>query len=293
MKESFIKYIQYEKRYSPHTVLAYQNDLDQFQAYLSKTYEISDIAEVNHTVIRSWIVSLMEQKITPRSINRKITTLKTYYKFLIREGVVEQNPMLKILSPKTSKRLPVFVEKGAMDHLLDQIEFADDYIGLRDKFILELFYATGMRLAELVSLKVTSIDLFNNNLKVLGKRNKERIIPFSNPMKGLITKYLELKKSDDLLKDSEYLFLNKAGKQISREQVQAMVKKYLSMVTTIDKKSPHVLRHTFATNMLNNGAEINSVKEILGHSSLAATQVYTHNTIEKLKNIHKQAHPKA
>lgn len=293
MKESFIKYIQFEKRYSPHTVIAYKNDLEQFYLFISKTYEVSEITEVNHIIIRSWIVSLMEEKITPRSINRKITTLKTYYKFLIREGVVEQNPMLKILSPKTSKRLPVFVDKGAMDHLLDQVEFADDYLGLRDKFILELFYATGIRLAELVSLKVTSIDLFNNNLKVLGKRNKERIIPFSNPMKGIITRYLEVKKGDDLLKNSEYLFLNKTGKQISREQVQVLVKKYLTMVTTIEKKSPHVLRHTFATNMLNNGAEINSVKELLGHSSLAATQVYTHNTIEKLKNIHKQAHPKA
>ncbi len=293
MKESFIKYIQYEKRYSSHTITAYQNDLKQFYDFLAKTHEVTDIADVNHIFIRSWIVSLMDQKITPRSINRKITTLKTYYKFLLREGVIEQNPMLKILSPKTSKRLPVFVDKGTMNHLLDHVEFGDHYIGLRDKFILELFYATGMRLSELVCLKVTSIDLFNNNLKVMGKRNKERIIPFSIPMKSLITKYLSAKKSDELLKQSEYLFLNKSGKQISREQVQVLVKKYLTMVTTLDKKSPHVLRHTFATNMLNNGAEINSVKEILGHASLAATQVYTHNTIEKLKNIHKQAHPKA
>jgi integrase/recombinase XerC len=293
MKESFIKYIQYEKRYSSHTVTAYQNDLNQFYDFLAKTYDVKDIAEVNHLYIRSWIVSLMESKITPRSINRKITTLKTYYKFLLREGIVEQNPMIKILSPKTSKRLPVFVDKGTMDHLLDHVEFGEDFMGLRDKFILELFYATGMRLAELVGLKVNSIDLFNNNLKVLGKRNKERIIPFSVPMKSLIIKYLELKKGDDLMKQTDYLFLNKYGKQISREQVQVLVKKYLSMVTTLDKKSPHVLRHSFATNMLNNGAEINSVKELLGHASLAATQVYTHNTIEKLKNIHKQAHPKA
>ncbi len=293
MTESFIKYIQYEKRYSPHTITAYQNDLKQFYDFILEAYEVSEITDVNHIFIRSWIVSLMEQKITPRSINRKITTLKTYYKFLLREGIVEANPMQKILSPKTSKRLPVFVDKSTMNHLLDDVQFGDDYIGLRDQFIIELFYATGMRLAELVGMKDSSIDLFNNNLKVLGKRNKERIIPFSNPMKGLIVKYLEVKKSDEVMKQSDYLFLNKEGKQISREQVQKLVKKYLTMVTTIDKKSPHVLRHSFATNMLNNGAEINSVKELLGHSSLAATQVYTHNTIDKLKNIHKQAHPKA
>jgi len=293
MKESFLKYLQYEKRCSPNTVTAYANDLKQFYDYLSETYEISDIKEVNHSFIRSWIISMMEKSITPRSINRKITTLKTYYKFLLREGVITQNPMLKIQSPKTSKRLPVFVDKTNMDQLLDHIEFSEDYTGRRDKFIIELFYVTGMRLAELVNLKVDSLDLYNNSLKVLGKRNKERIIPFSHSMKDLILKYIESRNSIKNSKNSDYLFLSKKGVQIKRKMVQSLVKKYLGMVSTIDKKSPHVLRHSFATNMLNNGADINSVKEILGHASLAATQVYTHNTIEKLKNIYKQAHPKA
>lgn len=293
MRESFFKYIQFEKRYSPHTLTAYQNDLDQFYIYLSENFQIEEIVDVSHIFIRSWIVNLMEQKITPRSINRKITTLKTYFKFLLREGIIKTNPMLKIQSPKTSKRLPVFVDKYNMDKLLDTIEFGNDYIGLRDHFIIELFYATGMRLAELVSLKVDSIDLYNNNIKVLGKRNKERIIPFSVPMKDVINKYLEARKNDENHQHTDYLFLSNKGKQISRRVVQSLVKKYLAMITTHDKKSPHVLRHSFATNMLNNGAEINSVKELLGHSSLAATQVYTHNTIEKLKNIHKQAHPRA
>jgi integrase/recombinase XerC len=293
MKESFLKYLQYEKRCSPHTVKAYGIDLEQFYNFLLETYEVSDIKEVNHSFIRSWIISMMEESITPRSINRKITTLKTYYKFLLREGVITQNPMLKIQSPKTSKRLPVFVDKTNMDQLLDHIEFTEDYTGRRDKFIIELFYVTGMRLAELVNLKVESLDLYNNSLKVLGKRNKERIIPFSHTMKDLIIKYIESRNSIENSKNSDYLFLTPKGIQIKRKMVQTLVKKYLGMVSTIDKKSPHVLRHSFATNMLNNGADINSVKEILGHASLAATQVYTHNTIEKLKNIYKQAHPKA
>jgi integrase/recombinase XerC len=293
MKESFLKYLQYEKRCSPHTMTAYGNDLVQFYNFLSETYEIADITEVNHSLIRSWIISMMEKGITPRSINRKITTLKTYYKFLLRESIVTKNPMLKIQSPKTSKRLPVFVDKTNMDQLLDHIEFTEDYTGKRDKFIIELFYVTGMRLAELVNLKLNSLDLYNNSLKVLGKRNKERIIPFSHTMKDLITTYIEARNGIENSKNSDYLFLTPKGVQIKRKMVQSLVKKYLSMVSTIDKKSPHVLRHSFATNMLNNGADINSVKEILGHSSLAATQVYTHNTIEKLKNIYKQAHPKA
>src|ERR1035438_668825 len=205
MKESFLKYLQYEKRCSPHTVIAYGNDLKQFYEYLEETYEITDIKDVNHSFIRSWIISLMEKAITPRSINRKITTLKTYYKFLLRERVLTQNPMLKIQSPKTSKRLPVFVDKANMDQLLDHIEFGEDYIGRRDKFIIELFYVTGMRLAELVNLKVESLDLYNNSLKVLGKRNKERIIPFSHTMKDIILKYIESRNSVENSKNSDFL----------------------------------------------------------------------------------------
>jgi integrase/recombinase XerC len=288
-QDSFIEYLQFEKRLSGHTLVAYSNDLSQFFKYLQSTYEIKNISEVNHTVVRSWIVSLMEQKITPRSVNRKITTLKTYYKYLLRQGVVTESPMIKILSPKTSKRLPVFVEKDKMDVLIDNIEFGDDFEGTRNKLIIELFYATGIRLSELINLKQTNVDINSSQLKVLGKRNKERIVPFGHELKRSIEHYFELK----IASDAEELFVTKSGKKLYEKFVYRLVNNYLSQVTTIDKKSPHVLRHTFATHMLNNGADLNSIKELLGHANLSATQIYTHNTVEKLKNIHKQAHPKA
>ncbi len=290
-RDSFLQYLQYEKRFSNHTLLAYSTDLNQFYSYLQLTYEIKELAEINHTVVRSWIVSMMEQKISPRSVNRKITTLKTFYKFLLRQNLVTENPMLKIQSPKTSKRLPMFVEKQKMDMLLDNdnVGFAEDEEGLRNKLMIELFYATGMRLSELINLKQQDVDLAACQLKVLGKRNKERIIPFGHELKSKIEEYLEIRKTTN----SEYLLTGKGGKKMYEKLVYRIVNKYLSVVTTTDKKSPHVLRHTFATHMLNNGADLNAIKELLGHASLSATQVYTHNTVEKLKNIHKQAHPKA
>jgi integrase/recombinase XerC len=288
-RDSFVEYLQFEKRFSPHTLVAYQTDLSQFIDYLEHTYEIKTIEEVNHSLIRSWIVDLMNHKISPRSVNRKITTLKTFYKFLLRQKIVIENPMLKIQSPKTSKRLPVFVEKEKMDTLLDTIEFGGDGAGLRNKLIIELFYATGMRLSELINLKESDVDLYANQVKVLGKRNKERIIPFAAELKNLIKKYMDSKPESSI----DLLFLSDKGKKMSEKFVYTSVKMYLSQVTTIDKKSPHVLRHTFATHMLNNGADLNAIKDLLGHANLSATQVYTHNTVEKLKNIHKQAHPKA
>jgi integrase/recombinase XerC len=288
-RDSFVEYLQFEKRFSPHTLVAYQTDLSQFIDYLEHTYEIKTIEEINHSLIRSWIVDLMNHKISPRSVNRKITTLKTFYKFLLRQKIVIENPMLKIQSPKTSKRLPVFVEKEKMDTLLDTIEFGEDAVGLRNKLIIELFYATGMRLSELINLKESDVDLYANQVKVLGKRNKERIIPFAAELKNLIKNYMDSKPESSL----DLLFLSDKGKKMSEKFVYTSVKMYLSQVTTIDKKSPHVLRHTFATHMLNNGADLNAIKDLLGHANLSATQVYTHNTVEKLKNIHKQAHPKA
>ncbi len=288
-KESFIQYLQFEKRLSKHTLVAYSNDVVQFFKYLETTYEIKTIDEINHTIVRSWIVSLMEKDITPRSVNRKITTLKTLYKYLIRQGIVTDNPMLKILSPKTSKRLPVFVEKDKMDMLLDVVDFGEDEDGVRNKLIIELFYATGMRLSELINLKQADINMFELQMKVLGKRNKERIIPFNREIKNTIEIYISTKKEQP----NVFLFEGKKGKKLNPETVYAVVKSYLSQVTTIDKRSPHVLRHTFATHMLNNGADLNAIKELLGHVNLQATQIYTHNTVEKLKNIHKQAHPKA
>lgn len=288
-RESFIQYLQFEKRFSNHTVLAYSTDLTQFYDYIETAYQISDLGEINHTLVRSWIVSMMEQKISSRSINRKITTLKTFYKYLLRQGIVKENPMLKVQAPKTSKRLPVFVEKDKMDQLLDTVSFEDDPEAERNRLIIELFYATGMRLSELIGLKQANVDLSRGQLKVLGKRNKERIIPFGDELGGKLKAYLEGNNSAE----DEYFFTGKSGKKLPEKLVYTIVKKYLSMVTTIDKKSPHVLRHTFATHMLNNGADLNAIKELLGHANLSATQIYTHNTVEKLKNIHKQAHPKA
>jgi len=288
-RNSFLEYLRYEKRSSNHTLLAYTNDLDQFFKYLDTTYQVKNISEINHIIIRSWVVNLMEQKITPRSVNRKITTLKTFYKYLLRQKEVTENPMLKIQSPKTSKRLPVFVEKDKMDILLDNTDYGDNFEGQRNKLIIELFYATGMRLSELINLKDGNINMSKSQLKVLGKRNKERIIPFNDELKELLKRYLKIKPAAN----EGYLLVNLKGGKLYEKLAYRVVNRYLSGVTTIDKKSPHVLRHTFATHMLNNGADLNAIKELLGHANLSATQVYTHNTVEKLKNIHKQAHPKA
>jgi integrase/recombinase XerC len=289
VREGFIQYIQYEKRYSPHTVIAYRNDLDQFFGYLSARYGIAEAAEVTHPMVRSWLVELMEEGITPRSVNRKITTLKSFFRYLVRNGAIGVNPMSKVVSPKVSKRLPSFVEKEKMDLVFTEVDFGEGYPGLRDRVILELFYATGMRLSELVNLKDTDIDLGNETIKVLGKRNKERLIPFGHSVKEMFVLYLAEKQRFD----SAYLFLTDKGKQIYPRMVHRIVTGILARVTTLDKKSPHVLRHTFATHLLNNGAELNAVKELLGHANLSATQVYTHNTIEKLKKVYKQAHPRA
>jgi integrase/recombinase XerC len=298
----FIDYIQYEKRYSPHTVSAYRNDLDQFFSYLSTQYNITDIRDVTHPMIRSWLVLMMQEKISPRSVNRKLTTLKSFYKFLQREGKVSINPMRKIISPKTSKKLPSFVEREKMEMLFEEVNFGEGFPARRDRLILEILYATGMRLSELINLKETDIDFHSSTIKVLGKRNKERLIPFSNKFAGLLKTYLnekkswlernEVKRSPGNL-DEVWLLVTDSCKKAYPRFIYRAVTKYLSQVTTLQKISPHVLRHTFATHLLNNGAELNAVKELLGHASLSATQVYTHNTIEKLKTIYKQAHPKA
>jgi integrase/recombinase XerC len=289
--EKFVEFLRYEKRASPHTVLSYRNDLDQLAAYLQSAYAVTDVAEVNHSLIRSWIVELMEEKTGSRTVNRKITALKSYFRFLMREKRLAINPMLKIQSPKTSKRLPVFVEKQGMDKLLEEIEFEPGFEGARDKLILEMFYGTGMRLAELTNLKPRDIDLNKMTVKVLGKRNKERIIPFHQTLKDSIRAFLSLREKEGY-GNVEFFFCKKQ-KKLSPKFVYSKVRSYLSRVTTVNKKSPHVLRHTFATHMLNNGADLNAIKELLGHASLSATQVYTHNTIEKLKSIHKKAHPRA
>ena len=242
-------------------------------------------------MIRSWLVYLMECNIEARSVNRKLSTLKSFYKFLLREGELVENPMRKITPPKTSKRLPVFVEKDKMDILFDQIDFGEGYQGIRDRTILGMFYATGMRLSELVNLKETDLDFHHDTIKVLGKRNKERLIPFSKKFEVLLKQYLSCKKNT--FGEVNDLFLTDNGDKVYSKLIYLIVTRHLGTVTTLEKKSPHILRHTFATHLLNNGAELNAVKELLGHANLAATQIYTHNTIDKLKRIYKQAHPKA
>ena len=289
---SFHSYIEYERRYSRHTLEAYGHDLEQFGTYLKAEYGKEEVELASHLEIRSWIVQMMEQQITPRSINRKLSTLKSFFKFLIRKGIVKKSPLSKVLAPKTSKRLPVFVEKSGIERLLTDIEFPDSFEGARDKMILDLFYGTGMRRSELNNLRETDIDSYNAQIKVLGKGNKERIIPIQPQLRTALKEYIDL-KNQSAAHPSVYLFINKEGKLLNPSNIYQIVKKYLNLVTTIDKKSPHVLRHTYATHLMNNGADINAVKELLGHASLAATQVYTHNTIDKLKNIYKQAHPKA
>lgn len=293
--ERFLRHIQYEKRYSAHTVTAYREDIRQFFAFLKTQFEIADLALVSHSFIRSWIVSLMDVGITTRAVNRKISALRSFFRFLMREKIITQNPLLKVVAPKNGKKLPVFVDQANMDLLFNHVAVETDFIGIRDRMILELFYATGMRLSELINLQLNDLNIYNQNVKVLGKRNKERIIPLTNQLLEPLKRYIYERNlfMNEQEETNNILFVSNKGKKLTPKAIYLMVKKYLSKVTTIQKRSPHILRHTFATHLLNNGADINVIKEILGHSSLAATQVYTHNTIEKLKEAHRLAHPKA
>ncbi|MCX6265758.1 MAG: tyrosine-type recombinase/integrase [Bacteroidetes bacterium] len=287
----FFLYLQYEKRYSSHTVTAYRIDLDQFFDYLSHQYNITDLPDVTVPMVRSWLADMMERGIGARSITRKLTTLRSFYKYIQREGIITISPMKKIMAPKLSTRLPVFIEQDKMQIVLDDVDFGVGYPGIRNKLILELFYATGMRLAELVNLTESDLDFHHDTIKVLGKRNKERLIPFSNKLDTLMKSYLVEKRNS--FGEINNLFLTDKGNPIYPRMVYRIVTSYLGHVTTLKKKSPHVMRHTFATHLLNNGAELNAVKELLGHANLSATQIYTHNTIDNLKRIYKQAHPKA
>lgn len=292
-RESFIRYLEFEKRYSPHTLKAYKKDLDQFFTFVKFIYEFVDVDKIKHTHIRAWIVDLMEDERSAKSINRKLSTLKTYFKFLMKRGVIKKNPMLKVIAPKVGKKLPVTVSEKNLNDLFEHIEFADDFAGVRDKAILELLYATGMRRAELIQLKIRDISFEKNQLKVLGKGKKERIIPFNYHIKHVIQDYISRRGEEFPYNSNEELFLTNNGKVLYPKLVYNLVKKYLSLVTTVEKRSPHILRHSFATHLSDNGADLNAIKELLGHANLAATQIYTHNSIERLKDVYQKAHPKA
>ncbi len=291
--QQFLDYLKFQKRYSQHTIIAYQNDLAAFFSFFNTVFDETKITEIKAAAVRSWLASLKEQGMESKSINRKISSLKSFFKYQLRQQVITVNPMATVISPKVNKRLPQFVQEGDVETLFNYVTFPDTWQGKTDRLIMLLFYNTGMRQAELVNLKQTQVDTSKRVLKVLGKGNKERIIPASLQLITDLTEYISAKKQNFDSADSEYFFVNAKGKKLYPKYVYNTVKTYLSQVTTISKKSPHVLRHTFATHLMNNGAQLNAVKELLGHSSLAATQIYTHNTIEKLKNIHKKAHPKA
>ncbi len=291
MFEEFLNYLANEKRYSEHTLRSYKGDLQQFLDFGRSVDKDFNPPTSDHLMIRRWIVFLMEGGDKPRSVNRKITTLRTYYKFLCREGVIKEIPTKKIVKPKTEKNLPYFLDQKSMTELFDCFHFPDDFEGFRDRTILLTFYCTGMRLSELCHLKLVDIDYYNSQLKVLGKRNKERIIPFGIELRNNLKLYIE--ERNKITSEHDFLFVTSKGKPVYSKLVYRIVNKYLGEVTTLEKKSPHVLRHTFATHMLNNGAEISAIKELLGHSNLAATQIYTHTTFERLKQIYNQAHPRA
>ncbi len=293
MINSFLKYIEFEKRYSPHTVVSYKNDLGQFNVFLSSQDSGLQLESVTYQHIRSWIISLVEDKIAPSSINRKMASIRSYYKFLLRTSNISKDPSLQLKALRTPKRLPQFAQEKEMQNLFDGVEFGEEFKGVRDRLILELLYSTGIRRAELIGLKTTSINVVKKLIKVLGKRNKERVIPLTIEVANLVQKYLQLREVEHMSMANDFLLLTDKGQPLYEAFVYRKVKKYLGATTSLEKNSPHILRHTFATHLLNNGADLNAVKELLGHSSLAATQVYTHNSLDKLKKVFEKAHPKA
>lgn len=293
MINTYLKYLLHEKRYSEHTIRSYENDLLQVQSYITQFDGDMHLGDANHRILRTWIVSLIEDNLSPRSVNRKIATIRSFYKFLHAREIISSNPSIKLKPLKTDKPLPEFVQEKEMDMLLDQISFSDDFAGMRDRTIMELFYSTGIRLSELIGITDQSVSFYDQTVKVLGKRNKERVIPLTSETVDTINAYIA--KRNELFGGSSenFLLVTDTGKKCYPMMVYRTVKKYLGVITRSSKKSPHVLRHTFATHLLNKGADLNAVKDLLGHSSLAATQVYTHNSLEKLKSVFDQAHPKA
>jgi integrase/recombinase XerC len=291
--QSFLDYLKYQKRYSSYTIRAYHDDLVQFVGFLESQFGELLLGAIGHNHVRTWLASIRERNITAKTINRKISSLKSFFKYMVKSGVLEQTPMTRVLSPKISKRLPDFIMESDADKLMGSLKNSEDWKGLNTKMLISLFYTTGMRLSELVNLKESQVDFGKKQVKVLGKGNKERIIPIGQEALIMIKEYIQFKKKEFESTDNALLVTEK-GKKMYPKYPYLLVRSFLSSeVKTLNKKSPHVLRHSFATHLSNNGADLNAIKELLGHSSLAATQVYTHNTIEKLKNVYKKSHPKA
>ena len=291
--QPFLDYLKYQKRYSQHTVISYQTDLIGFFDFITLKYGDLPLPDIKPTLVRTWLASLKEKKIASKSVNRKISTLKSFFKYQLRNRAIVVSPMATIVSLKVSKRLPSFVDQKDTATLFKHIEFPDTWQGRTDHLLLKLFYQTGIRLNELINLKKSQVDTGNSNIKVTGKGNKERVIPVNIDLINDILFYMAEKKTNIENADQQYILISRKGGKLYPKYVYRTVKSYLTAVTTNNRKSPHVLRHSFATHLINNGADINAVKELLGHTSLASTQIYTHNSIEKLKDIHKKAHPKS
>jgi len=290
--KSFNDYLSLEKNYSKHTIVAYLKDLQDFSEFLHSEFEVKDVSKVSYSLIRNWIITLVESGISNRSINRKLSALNAYYKFLLRIEKIEANPLATHKALKTSKKIQIPFSESEVANVLDDLQFDDSFEGVRDKLIIELFYSTGMRRIELVQLKLLDIDRSQKQIKILGKRNKERIVPLLNGVARSIDHYLEIRKTLKRIEDREFLLLTKKGEKIYETLVYRIINNYFSKASSKVKRSPHILRHSFATHLLNQGADLNAVKELLGHSSLAATQIYTHNSIAELKKVHQKAHPR-
>ena len=291
--EHFLTYLQHEKRSSSHTIQSYRTDLLQFTDFMLKTFELP-LTEVKYVHVRNFMVALMDDKVSENSVGRKLSTLRSFYKYMLRQNVIGANPIVLVKAPKVPKRLPVFVDDLKLDELLDSEEFFDEsFPSQRDKLVIETLFGTGIRLAELLTLKEADVNFYESTIRVMGKRNKERIIPIGKTLQELLKVYMKLKTLQNFDNKTDVLFVTDKGAGAYPSLIYRIVQRYLTFVSTQDKKSPHVLRHSYATSLLNRGADLNAIKELLGHASLAATQVYTHNSVERLKTIYKQAHPKA
>lgn len=292
MTDSFLDYLRFERNCSEKTIVSYGIDLAKFEEYFKGVDENLDFTTVDADLVRGWVMSLMDGGYTSTSVNRKLSSLRSFYRFLLKKGVVKVDPLRKVIGPKNKKPLPAFLKESEMDRLLDDVPFKEDFTGCRDKMILEMFYATGVRLSELIGLNDADVDFSASLIKVTGKRNKQRLIPFGEELRQAMLAYLKVR--DEVLPGkAEAFFVLENGKRMYAGKVYCLVKRNLSKVVSLKKRSPHVLRHTFATSMLNNEAELGAVKELLGHSSLTTTEIYTHTTFEELKKVYKQAHPRA